>query len=449
MQKQIEPARLRGDFPPEEFAARRRRLFDLLDGASAVLQGAGPPRGYETFRQTNAFYYLTGVETPQAIALLDGRSRTTTLFLPARADDEALTSEHGAAGAALAGVEALRPLSEAAAALRPLPAIFAPHAPGEGRQVSRDVALRAQSAAAADPWDGAPSREERFLVHLRREAPPAAIRDLDPLLDGLRLFKSPRELELLRKAGRLSALSAVEAMKSGRPGVRAHELAAATAYLYRVNGAMGEGYAPIVPAGAHVFSAHWSRNDDVLQAGDFVLFDCAPDVGYYTSDIGRMWAAGGRFQPWQRELYGFMARYHATLLRLLRPGRYAGGILEEAAAEMSRVIGSTSWSKPSFERAAKEALQYAGHLSHPVGMAVHDVGEYRNRILEPGMVFAVDPQLWVREERLYVRVEDTVAVTADGIEILTGQAPFAVDDVEGLASTGGMVQSFPALKEAP
>ena len=430
MQKQHEPLSL----PPGEFAARRAKLYGLLGGASAVLQGAGPVRGFEAFRQSNDVHYLSGIEAPRALLLLDGQARATTLFVDG--DPEG------------GGIESVRPLAEAAAAIRGRATLYAPHAPAEGVQMSRDIATRSQAAIAADPWDGAPSREARFIEQLRREAPAAAIRDLNPLLDGLRLIKSPLELALLRKAGRLSALSALEAMKSGRPGVRAYELGAAMAYLYRVNGARGEGYAPIIPAGANVWEAHWWRNDDVLKAGDFVLFDCAPDVGYYTSDIGRMWVAGGRFAPWQRELYGFMATYHSTLLRLIRPGRYAGGILEEAASEMKRVIESTSWSKPSFEMAARATLSYAGHLSHPVGMAVHDVGDYRNRVLEPGMVFAVDPQLWVPGEKIYVRVEDTVAVTADGIENFTAGAPFLIEDVERVAGTGGMVQAFPPLEES-
>jgi len=420
------------EFPPEEFAARRARLLELLGGASAVLQGAGPARGFEAFRQTNDFYYLSGIEEPQAILLVEGGSRTATLF-------------HDG-GPEVSGRMPVRPLSEARAAIHAQAVIYTPHAPAEGIHMSRDIATRSQAVIASEPWDGAGSREARFLERLRREAPAAAIRDLNPLLDGMRLMKSPRELALLRRAGRLAALSALEAMKSGRPGVRAFELGAAAAYLYRVNGARGEGYAPIIPCGANVWDAHWCRNDDVLRTGEFVLFDCAPDFGYYTSDIGRMWVAGGRFCPWQRELYGFIALFHSTLLRLIRPGRDAGGILEEAAAGMKRVIESTSWSKPSFEKAARATLSYTGHLSHPVGMAVHDVGDYRNRLLEPGMVFAVDPQLWVPEEKLYVRVEDTVAVTDDGIENLTKDAPFRMEDVERVAGTGGLVQAFPPLE---
>ena len=91
-----------------------------------------------------------------------------------------------------------------------------------------------------------------------------------------------------------------------------------------------------------------------------------------------------------------------------------------------------SFTKDIYREAARRTLEFRGHLSHPVGMAVHDDGDYHHRPLVAGTVFAVDPQMWVPEERLYIRVEDTVAVTADGIENLTSDAPLALDAVEAL-----------------
>src|SRR6185436_10005938 len=103
--------------------------------------------------------------------------------------------------------------------------------------------------------------------------------------------------------------------------------------------------------------------------GDLVLMDYAPDFRYYTSDIGRMWPVNGRYDPVQRELTGFMVRYHRALLARIRPGRLASEILAEAAKEMAGVIAETRFSKPIYEQAARRALEYVGHLSHPVGMA--------------------------------------------------------------------------------
>jgi Xaa-Pro aminopeptidase len=234
-------------------------------------------------------------------------------------------------------------------------------------------------------------------------------------------------------------------MRSTRPGVREHHLEAVARYLFRLNGAAGEGYCAIVPSGPRIWHPHYFRNDAELRDGDLVLMDYAPDYRYYTSDIGRMWPVNGRFSPEQRELSAFITRYHRALLRRIRPGRLAAEILAEAAEEMAGVIASTRFSRPSVEQAAKRSLQYSGHLSHPVGMAVHDVGDYRGRPLEPGMVFAVDPQLWVPEEKLYVRVEDTVAVTDDGVEVLTAAAPLELDEIEAEIGKGGLVQQFPPV----
>jgi Xaa-Pro aminopeptidase len=437
------------DFAPGELKGRRAKVLGRIGAdACALVQGAGPVRGFEAFRQTNEFYWLTGVETAQAYLWLDGRRGATTLFLPRRdekqerSDGPSLSAEDADEARAATGVDDVRPLDELERALRGAASLFVPHSPAEGRASSRDVLVRSQKTAERDPWHGDRPRERALIDRLLEGR---TVRDLSPILDELRLIKSPGEIELLRRAGALSALAVREAMRSTRPGVRENHLEAVARYLFRLNGAVGEGYCAIVPSGPRIWHAHYFRNDAVLESGDLVLMDYAPDYRYYTSDIGRMWPVNGRFDPVQRELCGFMTRYHRSLLARIRPGRLASEILAESAAEMAAVIASTSFSKPVYEQAARRALDYAGHLSHPVGMAVHDVGDYRNRPLEPGMVFAVDPQMWVPEEKRYVRVEDTVAVTADGVDVLTGAAPLDLDAIEAEVGAGGMVQAFPPV----
>jgi len=437
------------DFAPEELRARRKNVLERIGpDASALVQGAGPVRGFKPFRQTNEFYWLTGVETAQAYLWLDGRRGATTLFLPPRderlerSDGPSLSAEDAGEARAATGVDEVRPLDLLERELRGTSSLFLPHSPAEGRAASRDVLVRAQKTAERDQWHSEQPREQALLDRLRWGR---KLRDLSPILDELRLIKSPRELELLRRAGALSAVAVREAMRSTRPGLREHHLEAVARYLFRLNGATGEGYCAIVASGSHIWHPHYFRNDDELRDGDLVLMDYAPDFRYYTSDIGRMWPVNGRYDAVQRELYEFMVRYHRALLARIRPGRLAAEILAETAKEMAGVIAATRFSKAIYEQAARRALEYAGHLSHPVGMAVHDVGDYRGRPLEPGMVFAVDPQMWVPEEKRYVRVEDTVAVTAEGVEVLTAAAPLDVDAVEAEIGVGGMVQAFPPL----
>jgi Xaa-Pro aminopeptidase len=249
----------------------------------------------------------------------------------------------------------------------------------------------------------------------------------------------------MRRAGKLCALAVREAMRCTRPGVIEQQLAAVADYVYRINGARSEAYRPIVAGGENIWYAHYYRNDCPLRDGDLVLMDYAPDVCNYTSDIGRMWPVNGRYSPVQRELYGFIVEYHQALLGRLRPGVLPQQVLDEAAAEMSDRIAATAFSKLIYEQAARRTLEFKGHLSHPVGMAVHDVGRYWERPLEPGLVFALDPQLWAPEERLYIRVEDTVVITTDGVEVLTPDAPLELDEVEAWMSEPGMLQRFPAL----
>jgi Xaa-Pro aminopeptidase len=214
--------------------------------------------------------------------------------------------------------------------------------------------------------------------------------------------------------------------------MREYHLEAIADQLYRSNGARHEGYCAIVPSGASIWHAHYNRNDGLLTDGDLVLMDYAPDVCSYTNDIGRMWPINGKYSPLQRELYGFMVEYHKAVLKRIRPGVLPLDLLAAAAEEMRPIVEKTAFSKPIYAEAATRTLAFRGHLSHPVGMAVHDVGSYFEFSMQPGLVISIDPQMWVPEERLYIRVEDTIVVTDTGMEILTGHVPIELDEIEAL-----------------
>jgi Xaa-Pro aminopeptidase len=251
----------------------------------------------------------------------------------------------------------------------------------------------------------------------------------------------------MRLAGRLSALAITEAMRCTKPGVMEYQLGAVADYIFLVNGARGGAYRPIIAGGANAWHGHYYRNNCELRDGDLLLMDYAPDYSNYTSDIGRMWPVNGKYAAWQRELYGFIVEYHKVLLKLIRPDILASQIMEETAQEMRQVVERTEFSKLCYEKAARQTLEFRGHLSHSVGMDVHDGGNYTLKPLIPGTVFAVDPQMWIPEEQLYIRVEDTVVVTQDGIENLTQLAPLELDDVEKLMKEDGILQKLPPLKK--
>ena len=424
------------DFPPAEFQARHARIFDRIGSrAVALVPGAPAPDGFQLFRQSNEFYYLCGVETPHAYLLLDGRSRTSALYLPhrdearERSGDRLLTAEDAEQVRALTGVGAVHGIEELARHLgrmqvkTPVPMLYVPHSPAEGMASSRDELLHQMALISSDPWDGRPSRQGWWIQLLRDRFPGFEVRDLSPVLDELRLIKSDREIGMIRQASQIAAAGILESMRSTRPGVFEYQIDAAAQYVFQANGARFVGYPSIAAGGRNAFMGHYMRKSDPLRAGDMVHMDFAPDLRYYTSDITRMWPVSGRYTPDQRAFCEFILAYRDALIRRIKPGVTAAQVLDGARAEMQNVAGRVKLSKAIYRDAVQKALDFRGHLSHPVGMTVHDVGVYNNAPLRPGLVFSIDPMLWVPEEELYIRMEDVVVVTADGVENFTASMP--------------------------
>jgi uncharacterized protein (DUF885 family) len=203
---------------------------------------------------------------------------------------------------------------------RPAAAIYTLFTPAEGAGQSRYEIQAANAAIAADYWDGRVSREAQFVQLLRTRFPRVEVLDLTPVLDELRSVKSQREVALIRRASQLAGLGILEAIKSTKPGVYEYQLDGVARYIYLINGARLEGYRSITASGtANIWNAHYYRNLDQLKAGDLVLMDYAPDYGYYTSDIARMWPVNGKFSPVQRELLQFVLDYRNAIMKRRLP----------------------------------------------------------------------------------------------------------------------------------
>ena len=428
-------------FPPAEFAARRKKLYDAIGAeAHALLRGEAGESG-EHFRQAADFFYCCGVEISGAFLLLSGADRKARLFVPHRPadkhpDDVGLGVEDARMIRRFTGVDEVCGVEAMPESLNGIKTLYTLYKPAELPHATRWTAMRLDKCRSEDPWDGRPSARQHFIALLKTRFPSMDIRELDPFIDRLRGIKSPCEIRVMREAGRLTSLAVIEAMRITRPGMVERELAALAIRIYLAHGATGEAYGTIVASGRNMQFGHYNRNNAVMKDGDIVLMDGAPDYNYYASDIGRIWPVNGTYSPWQRELYGFVVDYHKTLLALLRPGVMADDVLKAAAKKMAKVIKRTTFSKAIYTAAAKRMLEFKGHLSHPVGLSVHDACTYREKPLEPGVVLSVDPMTWVPEEELYIRCEDTVVITKDGMENVTAAAPLDLDDVEALMRQG-------------
>ncbi len=446
------------DFPAAEFVERRGKVMDAIGAeAIAIVQGAPGVDGFKVFRQSNEFYYLTGLETPHAYLVMDGRTRRATLYLTPR--NPALERSTGAMWSAedatevmrLTGVDAVAPVGLLSrqtfnAMLRPpRPRLYVPFTPAEGEAQSRDELLGYQAGVAGDPWDGRPSREAHFLGLLDERYPALERRDLSPILDTLRATKSEREIALIRKASVLAGQGILEAMKSTRPGVFEYEVAAVARFIFLANGARYEGYNPIAGGGTNAWMGHYSRNLDRLKDGDLILMDYAPDLRYYTSDVTRMWPVNGKYTEAQRALVTFILDYRTAFFRHIKAGVTPEEVLVLARRDMEPILAKARFANERHRKAAEEMLSFRGHLQHHVGLTVHDPGTIWGQPFREGQVFTVDPMMWIPDEKLYVRMEDTILVTKTGIENFTASLASTPDEIEAVMKQDGLLARVPRL----
>ena len=310
---------------------------------------------------------------------------------------------------------------------------------------SRDEILYGHARAAADPWDSQTTREARFKKLIGERFPEFEIHDLSPLLDSMRLIKTPKEIEVIRKATQIAGLGIMEAMRSTKPGIDEYQLDAAAKYIFYQHGSQGDGYPAIIGGGTNAYMGHYFRKTDVLNAGELVLMDYAPDYHNYTSDVTRIWPINGSFNKEQTALYQYIVAYRDALFKYLKPGATSDEVLDQAAADMKKYLEGKTFSKPSHLKAVQEGLKFRGHFQHPVGMAVHDVGRVHHVPLEPGMVFTIDPMIWIPEERLYIRIEDIVVITESGAENLSAFVPSSIREIEKTIREKGLTELRPKL----
>jgi len=446
------------DFTISEFEARRSKIFNEIGTNSiALIQGAPSVAGFKLFRQSNTFYYLSGIEEGHAYLLLNGKNKSSTIYLPRRDENreksqgKILSSDDADLIKKLTGVIRVKSLDYLGNDLvgtglinGPNPILYTPFSPAEMGNDSRDEILHGHARAAADPWDSQTTRESRFKKLINERFPEFKIRDLSPLLDSMRLIKSPKEIEVIRKATEIAGLGIIEAMRSTKPGVYEFQLDAAAKYIFYQHGSQGDGYPSIIGGGSNAYMGHYFRKKDVLKDGDLVLMDYAPDYNNYTSDVTRIWPVNGVFNKGQTELYEFIVSYRDALFKYVKPGSNSSEVLRKAAEEMKKYLIGKTFSKEIYLKAVQKALSFRGHFQHPVGMAVHDVGRVHGVDLKEGMVFTIDPMIWIPEEKLYIRIEDVAVVTKNGVENLSAFVPSKIKEIEKTIKEKGLTEFRPS-----
>ena len=429
------------------FAQRRQRVRDAMGpDAVAIFLGAKlMPRSRDTefpFRQDSDFWYLTGFDHPGAAAVLrtDG-GPPFTLFVEPR--DPALETwtgyRPGVEGAVRDfGADEAHPEDEL---LAKLPGLIAKarrihHVLGQRPEVDQKLVA---------------TLEQMRLRSRAQPEPAETIADPRAITHALRLHKQPEELDLMRRAADITREAHAAAARLAWPGAFEYELEAALLAGFRRRGARGPAYNCIVGSGVSATVLHYVRNEHKLRENDLVLIDAGCELEGYASDVTRTYPVGGRFSGPGRTLYEVVLAAQEAALAECRPGSTLPAVHDAAVRELTRgMVELGLLEGDPVELEAREAYKpyYMHSTSHWLGLDVHDVGAYREagepRKLEPGMVFTVEPGLYVPPDAdapeafrgIGVRIEDDVIVTESGHENLNAAVPKHPDELEALVAEG-------------
>ncbi|MFL9610879.1 Xaa-Pro aminopeptidase [Methylobacillus sp. Pita2] len=425
----------------EEFKARRQALMQkMVHGVAVIPTAAEAVRNRDShypYRFDSYFYYLTGFEEPEAVVLLvAGEAPKSILFCRDKDIEREIWDgfRHGPSGAReVFGLDEAYSISEL------------------DQRVGEYLANQPQLffALGADPaWD---QRLGGWLKHLASQArsgiaAPAAIVDVRRLLDDMRLIKSPYELELMRKAAKITVDAHKRAMQKARPGMMEYEVEAEILHEFYRHGSRAPAYTSIVAGGGNACVLHYVTNKNKLEDGDLLLIDAGCELEGYAADITRTFPVNGKFSAVQKDIYELVLAAQEAAIAQVRPGRHWNAPHEAALNVLVQGLidfGLCQGSLDGVLESGDYRRFYMHRTGHWLGLDVHDAGEYKQadgawRPLQPGMALTVEPGCYIRPAEnvpehfwnIGIRIEDNAVVTADGHEITTAAAPKTVQEIE-------------------
>ncbi len=427
-----------------EFLRRRQALLAQMAPASAALIFSAPEatRSADSeypYRQNSDFWYFTGFNEPEAVLVLIKsddthnhsvlfnrlRDKTAEIWFGRRLGQEAAPEKLGV-DRALAFSEIDEQLYQL---LNGLDVVY--HAQGE--YLYADAIL----------FTALDKLRKGFRQNLTA---PASMTDWRPIVHEMRLFKSPEEIDVLRRAGEISALAHTRAMQVCRPGMFEYQLEGEILHEFNRHGARFASYNTIVGGGENGCILHYTENESELRDGELVLIDAGCEYRGYAGDITRTFPINGKFTPAQREIYDIVLASLDAALTLFRPGTSIQDVTSDVVRIMITGLVKLDILKGDVDQLLADNAHRAFFmhgLSHWLGLDVHDVGVYgpdRSRTLEPGMVLTVEPGLYIAPDAdvppqyrgIGIRIEDDILITENGNENLTASVVKRADEIEAL-----------------
>ena len=401
--------------PKDELVSRREKLFQKIGDGVGILWGAEPPNAATRFNQAPDLYYLSGLEDPNAILLLIGKTKEVVFF--SKKSTERDLRWNGPSAWTIAdikstyGIDQLLPYEDfwevLAQKSNPETVIYLPFSSIDQIDKSRKDANNNELLLLRHPVQHIPLWK-KAIAEIKELFPLATLNNINPFMTDLRQIKTAYEIEQFKMSGKIGVEGVEEAIKDTRPGLYEYELEAVAAFYYTKRGARGAAFAPIVASGPNTYTIHYEANNRQIKKEDFVLMDYGCNYNYYASDVTRVWPASGKFTAQEEKMYQCILDARNAIIKAMKPGVSFGEL---------RAIAYEVYKKNGY---ADKELSWDGYIGHYTGMSVHDVGNRDDSsLLKAGMVFNVEPVLDDPISKRHMRLEDTVLITDTGAINLT------------------------------
>ncbi|PEA80511.1 Xaa-Pro dipeptidase [Bacillus pseudomycoides] len=407
---------------PTFFAQNRERLTRTLpDGSITILFAGQAPHmsadAHYKFVPNRNFYYLTGIDEPNVIFILKkfGDSVEETLFI--EKPDPVLEKWVGKTVSKeeaenISGIKKVVYIESFEVTIANT--LFAENV----KHVYLDLERR--------NWKGTETKALAFAKHVREQYPHLSIGNVYPNICELRVFKTDEEIERIKEAIAVTQEGIYNVLKQAKAGIMEYELEAHFDFTLKSSGIKYHAFDTILASGKNATVLHYEDNDAKVQQGDLVLLDLGAQKDYYNADISYTFPASGTFSNRQKQIYNIVLKALKETTELIKPGLKFAALNEhtkKVLAEECKEIGLI--------QEGEELSKYYYHsVSHFLGLDTHDVGTYKDRVLEEGMVITIEPGLYIEEESIGIRIEDDILVTKNGYENLSKDIIRTVEEIE-------------------
>jgi Xaa-Pro aminopeptidase len=410
------------------FEHNRKRLVEKLPNQSLTILFAGeaPVSSADqlyAFVPNRNFYYITGIDQPKPVVVLAKTNGVIEEFLFIEKADPVLekwigkrmTKEEAVESSGISDIHFLEDFETQLAKIL---------SSGKIESLYLDLEKR--------EWNSVSTPADQFAREIQSRYPAVALRNVYPEICEMRIFKTEEEVENIKEAIRITQDGIRHLMENAKPGMKENQLEAYFDFTLTTGGVKHHAFHTICASGQNGTVLHYEDNDALVEDGSLVLLDLGAQYQYYNADISHTFPVNGTFTEKQKLYYNIVLKALKETTAIIKPGLKFAALNEHTKKVLSEgLIEAGLIEKP------EEISKYYYHgVSHFLGLDTHDVGTYKDRVLEPGMVLTVEPGLYIEEEGIGIRIEDDVLVTEDGHENLSADLIREVEELEAFLKEG-------------